>query len=135
MVKSLGKVPNTARLAWGVCTAIAFRVVLALLGSLDTLIWRPEVTTPANSLLQIREGVQLLQLSVSPYSGSGCHIPPLVLSLWAPWVTGVWYIVPVIVCDLLGGGAVCQIAAAVYARHNDAGKANDEQKHMVCTSL
>ena len=121
MVKLLKNVPSRTRLAWGIGTAIAIRIVLALLGVLNTLIWRPEVTTPANSLLQIREGVQLLQLSVPPYSGSGCHIPPLVLSLWAPWVSSIWYIVPTTICDLLGAAVVSQIAAAAHRRHDDTG--------------
>ncbi|KAI8476908.1 MAG: GPI transamidase subunit PIG-U-domain-containing protein, partial [Monoraphidium minutum] len=61
--------------------ALAARASLALLRAGGPLLWRPEVTTPLNSLLGVREGLRLLQLGLSPYGGAACHAPPLVLAL------------------------------------------------------
>jgi len=78
-------------------------VVLVVLGAGHYLAFRVEVSTPANSLLSIREGVTLLQLGISPYSGSACHVPPLLLWLLAPTASHTHlYALPNILSDVLG---------------------------------
>jgi phosphatidylinositol glycan class U len=94
--------------------AAAVRLLLALLGIGRYLIWRVEVSTPANTLLQVREGLRLRSLGVAPYSGSACHAPPLVLALLsatAPSPT--LYVLPNIAFDLLAGLLVARIAATL----------------------
>jgi hypothetical protein len=114
---------GTARALYLASLAVLARVSLALGGVLDRLLWRPEVTTPANSLLQIREGYYLLQQGVSPYTGTSCHVPPLVLALLGPLAQcKVLYIVPNIVADLLGAAAVRSAAAALRQQHGPSGE-------------
>lgn len=92
--------------------ALAARASLALLGAGAPLLWRPEVTTPLNSLLGIREGLRLLQLGLSPYAGAACHAPPLVLAVHAATAAHpVLYVVPNLVADALGALALWRLAA------------------------
>lgn len=95
-----------------------------MLGAGSFLFWRPEVTTPANSLLQIREGVRLLQLNVSPYQGSNCRAAPLVLAILAPWAAvPVLYGLPNILCDYLAALVVERLAVSLTRkRTKPAGK-------------
>jgi hypothetical protein len=103
--------------------AVLARVSLALSGVLDRLLWRPEVTTPANSLLQIREGYYLLQQGVSPYTGTSCHVPPLVLALLGPLSQcKLLYVVPNILADVLAAAALRSTAAALRQRHGPTGE-------------
>lgn len=100
--------------AWYQAAAIAVRLVLLMLGAGSFLLWRPEVTTPANSLLHVREGVRLLQLNVSPYQGSNCRAPPLVLAILAPWAAvPVWYGLPNVFCDYLAALLVERLAVSL----------------------
>ena len=69
--------------AYYAAAALAARAALALAGAGAPLLWRPEVSTPFNGLLGVREGLRMLQLGLSPYAGGGCHAPPLVLALHA----------------------------------------------------
>lgn len=55
------------------------RYVLFLCGAGAYLATRVEISTSANGLLPIKEGIALLRLGASPYRGSTCHAPPLVL--------------------------------------------------------
>lgn len=99
---------------WQCGAAVGGRLLLAAAGGGEALLWRPEVSTPANSLLKTREGVRLLQLGVSPYAGTSCHVPPLWLALSAPWAAHpVLYVLPSIACDLVAAGALYGAAAAV----------------------
>jgi phosphatidylinositol glycan class U len=94
--------------------AAAVRLLLALLGIGRYLIWKVEVSTPANTLLQVREGLRLKSLGVPPYSGSACHAPPLVLALLAATAQSpTLYVLPNILFDLLAGLLVARIAAAL----------------------
>ncbi len=62
---------------------VAARLALAFTGvGRDVLAWRVEVATAANSPLELREGLALYRLGVSPYAGSSCRTPPLALWLY-----------------------------------------------------
>lgn len=105
------------RLVWLWTLAVLLRLALAAVGLGEALLWRPEVSTPANSALQAREGVRLLQLGVSPYAGASCHAPPLWLVLVAPVVNAApWLrVLPNVACDLAGAAALLMGAAAAHA--------------------
>lgn len=47
---------------------------------------RQEIGTPANSLRRAREGAFLLEMGISPYTGSSFHGPPLLLPLLGPFL-------------------------------------------------
>jgi hypothetical protein len=103
------------RAAWHWGLAAAARLLLVRLGAGEGLLWQPEVTTPANTLLKTREGLRLLQLGVSPYAGAACHIPPLWLAVAAPWAAHpLLYVVPNIAADLVGAAALYVAAAALF---------------------
>ncbi|KAF8069582.1 hypothetical protein HT031_001699 [Scenedesmus sp. PABB004] len=96
--------------------AAALRLALAALGAGEALLWRPEVSTPANTALKAREGARLLQLGLPPYGGAACHAPPLWLAAAAPWLErGVLSAVPGLACDLVAAGALLATAAALHA--------------------
>ncbi|KAG2440117.1 hypothetical protein HXX76_004231 [Chlamydomonas incerta] len=62
---------------------VAARLLLAFSGvGRDVLAWRVEVATAANSPLELREGLALYRLGVSPYAGTSCRTPPLALWLY-----------------------------------------------------
>jgi hypothetical protein len=90
-----------------VAAALALRLaLLALARAPRHLAWRPEVSTPANSLLDWRECARLLRLGADPYfrggggargggsdstnanahggGGAACHTPPLLVAALAP---------------------------------------------------
>ncbi|PNH11203.1 Phosphatidylinositol glycan anchor biosynthesis class U protein [Tetrabaena socialis] len=60
----------------------AVRMALALSGLGEQLAWRVEVSTAANSAIELREGLALQRLGASPYTGSSCRTPPLALWLY-----------------------------------------------------
>ena len=64
--------------------AVLARVALAWYGWAETLAGRVELTSPADSVLRLREGQALAALDQSPYAGSMLHAPPLVLLLLGP---------------------------------------------------
>jgi hypothetical protein len=104
-----------AWLAWHWSIAIAARIMLLLSGAGEALLWRPEVSTPANTLLKTREGIRLLQLGISPYEGESCHIPPLWLAVVAPWAHHkVLCVLPNIACDVVAAGALLLAAAQLF---------------------
>lgn len=111
-----------------VSAAIALRVALMVLGIGHYLAYRVEVSTPANSLLSIREGVALLRLRISPYAGSACHVPPLLLWLLAPTAMHTQlYALPNILCDVVGGLLLRAVAKQLLrVRQEDAKRANSE---------
>jgi len=98
---SLPSLPSRAAAA-----AVALRLVLlAAARSPRHLAWRPEVSTPANSLLDWRECARLLRLGADPYfsggsgggqggasgggassggGGAACHTPPLLVAALSP---------------------------------------------------
>lgn len=96
---------------------MAVRIVLLMLGVGDALLWCPEVSTPANTVLKAREGVWLLQMGISPYTGAACHLPPLWLAISEPWVKHkLLYAVPNMVCDVVAATALLLAAALVLNR-------------------
>jgi phosphatidylinositol glycan class U len=91
---------------------VVARASLALLGAGEPLLWRPEVTTPLNSLLGVREGLRMLQLGLSPYAGASCHAPPLVLALHAATAAHpLLYALPNTVADALAALALWRLAS------------------------
>lgn len=97
-----------------------------LLRASSYLAWRPEVTTPANSLLQLREGVRMLQLRTSPYRGASCHAPPLLLAIMAPFASQELLLgLPNILADCLG--AVCVYRLAQRLQQGSASKPAGER--------
>ncbi len=74
---------------------------------------RIEIATPANGMLPIREGLALLNMGISPYSGSSCHAPPLVMALWAAQAdhSMVVYMIPQIIADALTSMMLQEIAS------------------------
>ncbi|KAF5836961.1 GPI transamidase subunit PIG-U-domain-containing protein, partial [Dunaliella salina] len=99
--------------------ALALRVALVVAGLGQYLVYRVETSTPANSLLTIREGVALLGLGIAPYSGSACHVPPLLLWLLAPTAPHMYlYALPNIVCDIMGALLLRQTARQVMQHFN-----------------
>lgn len=100
---------------WHAAVAIAVRLLLVLLGAGEALVWQPEVTTPANTILKTREGIRLLQLGASPYDGASCHIPPLWLAVVAPVAHHpVLRVVPNIICDVVAAAALYTAAARLF---------------------
>lgn len=100
--------------AYYAAAAMAARASLALLRAGEPLLWRPEVTTPLNSLLGVREGLRLLQLGLSPYAGAACHAPPLVLALHAATAAHpVLYLLPNAAADALAALALWRTAAVL----------------------
>ena len=63
--------------------SIFLRICLLYFGFDRFLATRIEVSTPANGALPIKEGIALINLGVSPYSGSACRIPPLALHVFS----------------------------------------------------
>jgi len=87
--------------------ALAARLLLLGLQAGTGLVWRPEVSTPANSVLHVREGIRLLQLGVLPYGGATCHAAPLVLALLAPLSqNSVLLALPNVLADLIAAAAL-----------------------------
>jgi hypothetical protein len=85
-----------------VTVAIAVRVVLVLTGIGRYFATRIEVSTPENGILPVKEGIALLRLGLSPYSGSTSHVPPLVLWAFSGFAEhDLAYAVPSIVSDVL----------------------------------
>jgi hypothetical protein len=108
---------NWQWLAWHWSIAIALRVMLLLLVAGEALLWRPEVSAPANTMLKTREGIWLLQFGISPYKGDSCHIPPLWLAMVAPWVQHkVLCVLPNMVCDVVAAAALLLAAAHLFGR-------------------
>lgn len=102
-------------LSWFWTLAVAVRLVLLLLGTGEWLLWRPEVSTPANTVLKAREGLWLLQYGLSPYHGGSCHTPPLWLAVSAPFSQHkLLYAVPNILCDLVAAAAVLLASTALF---------------------
>lgn len=94
--------------------ALAARVSLAALGIGQPLLWRPEVSTPLNSLLGVREGLRMLQLGLSPYQGASCHTPPLVLALHAATAAHpILYVTPNLLADALAALALWRLATCL----------------------
>mmetsp|Transcript_8837 Transcript_8837/g.22234 ORF Transcript_8837/g.22234 Transcript_8837/m.22234 type:complete len:500 (+) Transcript_8837:1391-2890(+) len=103
--------------------ALALRVALVVIGVGQYLVYRVETSTPANSLLTIREGVALLGLGIAPYSGSACHVPPLLLWLLAPTALHTYlYTLPNIVCDVMGALMLRQTAQQLMRRPHAGGQ-------------
>ena len=65
-----------------IAAAVCLRAALVTSGLGHYLATRIEVSTPANGPMPIREGIALLGYGISPYAGSTCHSPPLVLYLF-----------------------------------------------------
>lgn len=107
--------------------AVAVRLALMGLGLGSYLAWRPEVTTPANGALYLREGVRMLQLGVSPYRGSNCHAPPLLLALFAPLAQHELLLgLPNVLADCCAAWCVAQLAAQLTRpQHGRAAQAAD----------
>lgn len=104
-----------ARAASRVGLAVALRLLLAALGAGEALLWQPEVSTPANTLLKTREGLRLLALGSSPYGGGTCHTPPLWLAVSAHCAQHpLLYVLPGTVADLVGAAALAVSAAALF---------------------
>jgi hypothetical protein len=97
--------------AYYAAAALAARAALAALGAGGALLWRPEVSTPLNSLLGVREGLRMLRLGLSPYAGAACHAPPLVLALHAATAARpALYVLPNILADAVAAGALAALA-------------------------
>lgn len=110
--------------------AVAVRVVLLTLGAGEWLLWRPEVSTPSNTVLKAREGLWLLQYGLSPYQGGSCHTPPLWLAATAPLSQHkILYAVPNIVCDLVAASAVLVASAALFKPQSSVAHKRGESPH------
>jgi phosphatidylinositol glycan class U len=110
--------------AFAVATlAMLARVALAWYGWAETLAGRVELTSPADSVLRLREGQALAALDQSPYAGSMLHAPPLALLLLGPLTrdapAGLPAVAPFLVADALTAIALFALAARV-ARASDA---------------
>ena len=107
--------------------AMLARVALAWYGWAETLAGRVELTSPADSVLRLREGQALAALDQSPYAGSMLHAPPLALLLLGPLTrdapAGLPAVAPFLVADALTAIALFALAARV-ARASDAPEAN-----------
>jgi hypothetical protein len=104
--------PPIGAAGWYAATALAARGALALLGAGGPLLWRPEVSTPLNSLLGVREGLRLLRLGLSPYAGAMVHAPPLVLTLHAATAVGpALYVLPNVAADATAALAIWRLAS------------------------
>ena len=103
--------------------AMLARVALAWYGWAETLAGRVELTSPADSVLRLREGQALAALDQSPYAGSMLHAPPLALLLLGPLTrdapAGLPAVAPFLVADALTAIALFALAARV-ARASDA---------------
>lgn len=121
---------------WHTAAAVAIRLLLVLLGAGDALVWQPEVTTPANTLLATREGLGLLQLGVSPYAGDSCHAPPLWLAVTAPVALHpVLFVIPNIICDLVAAAALYTAAAALYDRSSSSSSSTPRGENSLVRML
>ncbi|GIL63681.1 hypothetical protein Vafri_17704 [Volvox africanus] len=88
------------------------RVLLAWSGIGASLAWRIEVSTASNSNLELREGLALLRLGVSPYSGTSCRTPPLALWLYGALADhDLLYILPNTILDLLAASLLYRLAS------------------------
>ena len=104
-----------AHLAKLLAAAACLRVLLAALGLGQFLLWRIEVSTPASSLLTIREGLFLRSTGLSPYVGSSCHVPPLLLALHSLTVMHeLWFVLPNLLFDLLSGLLLVRLFHVVH---------------------
>lgn len=119
---------------WHAAVAISVRVLLVLLGVGEALIWQPEVTTPANTALKTREGLALLQLGVSPYSGDSCHVPPLWLAVTAPVALHpALCVLPNIIADVAAAAALYAAASALHQK--PCGQESTSRGKDTCASL
>lgn len=99
--------------------AVALRVALVVVGLGRFLMLRVEASTPANSLLTVREGLALLRMGIPPYAGSACHVPPLLLWLLGPTAPHAHlYALPGIVCDVLAALLLRRVAAQLMQRRS-----------------
>lgn len=115
------------RTAWHWGAAVVLRLALVAAGAGDALLWRPEVTTPANSLLSAREGLRLLQLGLQPYAGAACATPPLWMALLAPLARRrVLWVLPNVAADLVGAAALMAAASALFAPRQ---RGTQQQQH------
>lgn len=122
-----------------VAAAVALRALLLLLGAGSLLIWRVEVSTPVNSLLKLREGHALMQLGVSPYTGSSCHVPPLLLRVLGPLVQqDLLYALPNILFDLMAAAALLQMERTLRSaasRRSGGADVSQETYGWLCTCM
>ncbi|EFJ51630.1 hypothetical protein VOLCADRAFT_87261 [Volvox carteri f. nagariensis] len=89
----------------------AARLLLAWSGVGAFLAWRIEVSTAANSNLELREGLALLRLGISPYTGSSCRTPPLGLWLYGALADHDFlYVLPNTLLDLLAASLLYLLA-------------------------
>lgn len=110
--------------------SVILRLALVWLDASSFLQWRVEVSTPANSLLTIREGLVLFANNISPYSGSSSHIPPLILWLFAPLAQHRYlYVVPNILLDL-ASGLILRSLAKIVSNKSDSKATNGKQACM-----
>jgi phosphatidylinositol glycan class U len=104
--------------------ALAVRYGLAAWGIGRHLAWRPEVSSAANSNLELREGLALVRLGASPYSGSAVRVPPLALWLSGPVAEHeLLYALPNALLDLLAASLLHQLASHLLKRSSQ-GKRN-----------
>ena len=107
-----------------ILAGLALRALLVILRWGQWFMWRVEVSTPANSLLSIREAIDLSQSGIPPYSGSSSHIPPLPLWLLSPFALHEQlYAVPNTIADVLGALMLHHVARRVLQPSGGAGKA------------
>lgn len=97
---------GSARAAAGlIAAAAALRCAAVACGIGQTYLSRRiEVSTPANGLLPLREGVALLSMGASPFQGATSHAPPLLLwSLAGIAQHPLLHAAPHVAADLLAG--------------------------------
>ncbi|GLI59469.1 hypothetical protein VaNZ11_001352 [Volvox africanus] len=99
------------------------RVLLAWSSIGASLAWRIEVSTASNSNLELREGLALLRLGVSPYSGTSCRTPPLALWLYGALADhDLLYILPNTILDLLAASLLYRLASYLLNYSRSRGK-------------
>eukprot|EP00899_Mesostigma_viride_P007129 jgi/Mesvir1/16417/Mv18149-RA.2 len=106
----------------GFC-CLGIRALLAMTNLGDALSRRVEVVTPLTSISRVSEGAQLLELGLSPYEGSLCHSPPLLVVLLSPflrasgaassrWVATLMRLAPFMLADACAALLLYRIAVA-----------------------
>ncbi|GFR41973.1 hypothetical protein Agub_g2773 [Astrephomene gubernaculifera] len=94
----------------------AARLLVAWSGLGRWLAWRIEVSTAPNSNLELREGLALYRLGVSPYSGSSCRIPPLALWLYGPLADhDILYVLTNTILDILAAVLLYRLASQLLS--------------------
>lgn len=93
--------------------ALLLRVLLIWHYKHSPMTWRPEIVTPVNNILQVREGLRLMQLRMSPYSSSNVHVPPPLFLLFSAFPGKPWDHLALLLTDILASATLYSVATSI----------------------